>query len=92
MEQEIEDNLSDHDFAFNEPDPPIVKVNGPESDINNNDEHHVSQSIELSNSDNVEYDSLEPTYKEVDDKQFHPLGRPVREVAGKGRPMDDQFL
>ena len=100
MEHEVDENLPEYDFAFNEQDMPIVKATDPEFNYNTNDEHYVSQGVvplELKDivSDSnelIELDSIDPTYKEVNDIPLHPSGRPVRKVTGKVRPMDEQFI
>ena len=90
LEDEVDENFPENDFAFNEPD----KL----STNNNNLEHHVSQGVVpelkdiVSDSQSIELDDIDPAHKEVQNISLHPSGRPVRKVIGKGRPMDDQYI
>ena len=90
LEDEVDENFPENDFAFNEQD----KI----SHNNNNEEHHVSQGVVpelkdiVSNNQLIELGGIDPTYKEVNDIPIHPSGRPVRKVTGRGRLMDDQYI
>ena len=41
----------------------------------------------------IELDGIDPAFSQDDnDILLHPLGRPVRKVTGKGKPMNEQFI
>ena len=45
MEHEVDENLPEYDFAFNEQDMHIVNATDPKLNYNTNDEHYVSQGV-----------------------------------------------
>ena len=90
-----EEYSKNEDFAFNEQDAIDTDINS--SMINN--EHSVPQDIFpgevediVSNDSQLTNLEIKPGFSQGIDVQLHPSGRPVRKVAGRGKPLDDQFL
>ena len=98
IDNEISEYSKNVDFAFNQQDIIDPKNNSNIKVVDK--EHSVSQDVvPYESGDIVSEDSplnnldiTNPDSSRVIKVQLHPSGRPVRQVAGRGRPLDDQFL
>ena len=98
LDNEISEYSKNVDFAFNQQDIVDPKNN---SNINVVDkEHSVSQDVVPYESEDIvsndsqlnNLDTINPDSSRVIEVQLHPSGRPVRQVTGRGKPLDNQFL
>ena len=95
IDNEIDEYSNNVDFAFNQQD--IIDPKNP-SITNVDKEHSVSQGVisceseDIISNDSQIIDTIDPGSSRVIEVQLHPSGRPVRQVTGRGKPLDDQFL